>query len=274
MYDPRGRLFSRLCLIDDMGNCLSLSEDPDMQIWSWVDANVDVVECDRCHKRASKPWGGLTTSEKSKDWRVVVLQHADAMLARGASDHGGERAGGMGRGGGRGGDASERVGQRGHHGASSSPRSQGQGGQGERPTGGDDMSRQQSTPFLIMCTACSLAYQREMDQFKKERQYYANAKGMLYPKQRLRTALRRIHTGEQWENTESFHATYRPASLLEGLGEEEALGGQGLEAVDTMLSGEADVTLVEEGTIDFEEILEGQGGVEGEDGEDGEDGER
>ena len=51
-----------------------------------------------------------------------------------------------------------------------------------------------------MCAACSTAYQAEVEAFKKERQYYSQAKGMLYPKTRMRSALRRIMTDESWEN--------------------------------------------------------------------------
>ena len=59
------------------------------------------------------------------------------------------------------------------------------------------LSTQLSTPFVVMCVPCAAAYQEEIEQFKKERQYYANAKAVLYPKERLQTALRRIMTGEK-----------------------------------------------------------------------------
>ena len=120
------------------------------------------------------------------------------------------------------------------------------------------LATQLSTPFVVMCVPCAAAYQEEIEQFKKERQYYANAKAVLYPKERLQTALRRIMTGEKWENTESFHAKYKPDSIFERLGEEE---DRGFEDVDTMLSGEGDVTMVVEDSIDWDA---GREGVEGE----------
>jgi len=163
---------------------------------------------------AKKPWSHMSTREKSRDWRVVVLENAPESLARGASTRSPSPA--------------------------SSPR---------KPV---ELENRESTQYLFMCANCSEAYQREQEVFKKERQYYAQAKGVLYPKQRLRTALRRIQTNESWDNTASFHATYRPSSVLEGLGEVSDVAGNGADDVDRML-GEEDVTLVEEDTIEYEE---------------------
>ena len=220
-----------------MGNCFSV--DPDLHIWAWVDSHVDVAQCDRCNTTATKTWNELSPKEKARDWRVVVLEHACGTLARGASSQPGA------------------AGSAPSVSPVSSPRTHDAGPEEE----------QVGTPFLLMCAPCSEAYQKELEQFKKERQYYAQAKGMLYPKQRLRTALRRIQTDESWDNTASFHATYRPNSTLDGLGGECLACGVG--DVDTILS-EEDITLVEEDTIEYEdeavEEATGGGGGSGENG--------
>ena len=202
-----------------MGNCLSAG-DPGIGIWSWVDDNMagHVVACDRCKRQTDVPWDQLSSRKKKAEWRVVVLQHNAASLARGVSP----------------------------------PQSTAQ--KSTSPRNGRDRAglhqRKQSTPFLIMCAACSTAYQAEVEAFKKERQYYSQAKGMLYPKTRMRSALRRIMTDESWENSASFHATYQPGSTLQGLGEEEE-GGWEVGDVDRILDGEG-ITLVEVDSIEDE----------------------
>jgi hypothetical protein len=213
--------------------CSSLVDQKDVQIWSWLEASGCFVECDRCRRHANKPWRGLSSAEKA-EWRIIVLEQSKSSLAHGVS----QPLDGCNR---HAGTSEEVV------------------GEAERNARGDasavgeagGLSPQLSTPFVVMCVPCAATYQQEMEKFKKERQYYANAKAMLYPKERLRTALRRITTGEQWENTESFHAKYKPDSVLERLGEEE---DRGLEDVDSMLNGEGDVTIVVEESIELEDV--------------------
>jgi hypothetical protein len=234
--------------------CSALVADPkEVQIWSWLETDSSLVACDRCGKLAAKPWRGLSGPEKAA-WRIILLQQSKTSLATGVSQPLDDRSRNKSR----------------------SRRTSGERtGSADRDEGRSSDTRQISTTFVLMCLPCAATYQKEVEQFKKERQYYANAKAMLYPKERLRTALRRIATGEQWENTESFHAKYKPDSVLERLGEEE---DRSFEDVDSMLSGEGDVTIVVEESIERDESGEREDGQEDgeedhEDHEDHEDGE-
>ena len=225
--------------------CSALVAEPkEVQIWSWLETDSSLVACDRCGKLAAKPWRGLSGPEKAA-WRIILLQQSKTSLATGVSQPLDDRSRSKSR----------------------SRRTSGERtGSADRNEGRSSDTRQISTTFVLMCLPCAATYQKEVEQFKKERQYYANAKAMLYPKERLRTALRRIGTGEQWENTESFHAKYKPDSVLERLGEEE---DRSFEDVDSMLSGEGDVTIVVEESIERDESGErGDGEEDGqEDGE-------
>ena len=42
--------------LDSMGNCLS--QDPDIQIWDWIDSHLGdaPLDCDRCHTTSKKSW--------------------------------------------------------------------------------------------------------------------------------------------------------------------------------------------------------------------------
>ncbi len=220
--------------------CSALSDPKDAQIWSWLEESSSIIECDRCSRSATKPWGGLSGREKA-NWRIILLQQSRTSLAHGVSQPLDERN------------------RRPHASGGRAGEFEGNLGRDVTAVGSTTgLSTQLSTPFVVMCVPCAAAYQEEIEQFKKERQYYANAKAVLYPKERLQTALRRIMTGEKWENTESFHAKYKPDSIFERLGEEE---DRGFEDVDTMLSGEGDVTMVVEDSIDWDA---GREGVEGE----------
>lgn len=71
-----------------------------------------------------------------------------------------------------------------------------------------------SEKYTLLCKPCGRVYRQEDERFEKEREYYSNAKAMLYPKTQHRIRLKRLKSSEVWEGTESFYESYRPPSTI------------------------------------------------------------
>ena len=71
-----------------------------------------------------------------------------------------------------------------------------------------------SEKYTVLCKSCSSVYKQEDARFEKEREYYSNAKAMLYPKKQHTVRLKRLKSAEVWEGTESFYESYRPPSTI------------------------------------------------------------
>lgn len=88
-----------------------------------------------------------------------------------------------------------------------------------------------SEKYTLLCKSCSKVYMQEDERFEKEREYYSNAKAMLYPKKQHTVRLKRLKSAEVWEGTESFYETYRPPSTIAHLIDEDE--GSGIERKGT-----------------------------------------
>lgn len=71
-----------------------------------------------------------------------------------------------------------------------------------------------SEKYTLLCKSCSNVYKQEEERFQREREYYSNAKAMLYPKTQHTVRLKRLKSAEVWEGTESFYEKYRPPSKI------------------------------------------------------------
>lgn len=124
-----------------------------------------------------------------------------------------------------------------------------------------------SEKYTILCKSCSSVHKHEDERFEKEREYYSNAKAMLYPKTQHVLRLKRLKSAEAWEGTESFYARYRPPSTIAHLidaeqdheGESDSMErkGTGMPAVQSHKGAGSNQSCIQEETsLEFQSDCE------------------
>lgn len=70
-----------------------------------------------------------------------------------------------------------------------------------------------------MCRKCVVVGRLDQIQFEKDRKRYKAAKEEMYPKvtEGAKPNLKRLNSGEQWDNSSSFYSDWRPPSTLKRL---------------------------------------------------------
>lgn len=66
----------------------------------------------------------------------------------------------------------------------------------------------------LVCRKCAAGNKTRKDLLNEERTKLKKLKDKLYPKVEHHTTLKKIKSGEGWQNTQSFYESWRPASFL------------------------------------------------------------
>lgn len=67
------------------------------------------------------------------------------------------------------------------------------------------------------CRECVVKAKYEQVKYEKEREFYGRAKKQVYPRTKPKITLRRIHSNEEWQGTQSFYESWRMPSALKEL---------------------------------------------------------